>query len=435
MTKLIELKANINQSDHRGWTPLIISVYQNNEEIVSTLLASNCDIEKKDCVTSKQFGKQAIDRAKTVKMIELLKSALAKQRKSNRLKSPSRSGNSPSPSLNSSPRRVLKPVSSASNLKSSSPSPDKSKFVQVPQNNSSNYSSFKTSPRRNSADFPNHSPLASNRSCSLSRSPSDKGLSIDFRKQLREKIDKKTRERMNEAQNAILNKWQGILIRNVREIVQETDLKLRGNWKVLLEGKGKDVMSRIKEFNGKAFDVISKGKLQKKGFVDQVAGGVDELVVESISKFQLQFTDAVEKSLENRIQAKVAQLMERTQAEVQGVVGDFILQAFGKVGLGGFGGRVESERSGRSERSLRSENTEKSALSRASAKSDFVGRVDKSSKFGAVNKSEKSQFDFQGKALLIKPKMNTGKPGSSMPQMNIASTLQEFLKFEQIPQK
>ena len=52
VTKLIELKANVNQADHRGWTPLIISVYQNNEEIVSTLLAANCDIEKKDCVIS-----------------------------------------------------------------------------------------------------------------------------------------------------------------------------------------------------------------------------------------------------------------------------------------------------------------------------------------------------------------------------------------------
>jgi ankyrin repeat protein len=50
VNKLIEHKANLNQSDHRGWTPLIISVYQNNEDIVASLLEAACDIEKKDCV-------------------------------------------------------------------------------------------------------------------------------------------------------------------------------------------------------------------------------------------------------------------------------------------------------------------------------------------------------------------------------------------------
>jgi ankyrin repeat protein len=53
VSKLIELKANVNQADHRGWTPLIISVYQNNEEVADLLLEAGCDIEKKDCVVFK----------------------------------------------------------------------------------------------------------------------------------------------------------------------------------------------------------------------------------------------------------------------------------------------------------------------------------------------------------------------------------------------
>ena len=374
-------------------------------------------------------------------MIEMLKSALARQRKSNRLKFPSRSINSPHPSTPSkpepSPKRPLRTASSSGNLKldsnpSSSSSPDKSKFRQVPQNNSSNYSSFKTVPRRNSADLRSESPLASNRSGSVARSPSEKGLSIDFRKQLREKIDKKARERMSEAQNEIYYKWQGILFNNIREIVHETDQSLRKNWKGLLDGKGKEAMSRLKEFSFKSFEVIRQSKLQKKVLVGKVAGGFDELVAESISKFQYKFTNAVEKNLEAQVQRRVSSLMEKTQVQLEGIAGDFILQAFAKVALDGSANRDDSERSRkteRSERSIRSENTEKSA------KSDLVGRDDKSSKLSFANKSGNSQFALQGKAPMVKAKMNTGKPGNSMPQINIASTLQGFLKFEQVSQK
>ena len=124
--------------------------------------------------------------------------------------------------------------------------------------------------------------------------------------------------------------------------------------------------------------------------------------------------------------------MEKTQVQLEGIAGDFILQAFAKVALDGSANRDDSERSRkteRSERSIRSENTEKSA------KSDLVGRDDKSSKLSFANKSGNSQFALQGKAPMVKAKMNTGKPGNSMPQINIASTLQGFLKFEQVSQK
>jgi uncharacterized protein len=50
---LLSHKPDINASDQRGWTPLIIAVYQNHEKIVSLLLDYGCNIEKKDTVRHK----------------------------------------------------------------------------------------------------------------------------------------------------------------------------------------------------------------------------------------------------------------------------------------------------------------------------------------------------------------------------------------------
>lgn len=50
MRTLLQYKADPNIADQRGWTPLIISVYQGHERIVNLLLEFGCDIEKKDCV-------------------------------------------------------------------------------------------------------------------------------------------------------------------------------------------------------------------------------------------------------------------------------------------------------------------------------------------------------------------------------------------------
>lgn len=52
MRKLLSFKADVNIADHRGWTPLIIAVYQNHEKVVEVLLEHGCDIEKKDTVSS-----------------------------------------------------------------------------------------------------------------------------------------------------------------------------------------------------------------------------------------------------------------------------------------------------------------------------------------------------------------------------------------------
>ncbi|CAG9314155.1 unnamed protein product [Blepharisma stoltei] len=65
---LINQGAIVDQPDQRGWTPLIISVYHDYTEIVELLLQAGADIEHQD-----SFGKKAIDRAKNVEIISLLR--------------------------------------------------------------------------------------------------------------------------------------------------------------------------------------------------------------------------------------------------------------------------------------------------------------------------------------------------------------------------
>jgi len=75
---LLENNVDVNASDQRGWTPLIISVYHNYTTIVEILLEAGADWNHRDC-----FGKQAIDRAKTPEMIALLQNSITERRIAN----------------------------------------------------------------------------------------------------------------------------------------------------------------------------------------------------------------------------------------------------------------------------------------------------------------------------------------------------------------
>ncbi|CAG9330429.1 unnamed protein product [Blepharisma stoltei] len=65
---LLSRGVKVNQPDQRGWTPLIISVYHNYAGIVELLLQAGSDIDHQD-----SFGKNAIDRAKNVEMISMIR--------------------------------------------------------------------------------------------------------------------------------------------------------------------------------------------------------------------------------------------------------------------------------------------------------------------------------------------------------------------------
>lgn len=81
MQSLLSHGANPNTPDHRGWTPLISAVHHDHLETAQLLLSHNARIELKDSVQSSQFGKMALDRAKSQKMADLLQQALKSRRK------------------------------------------------------------------------------------------------------------------------------------------------------------------------------------------------------------------------------------------------------------------------------------------------------------------------------------------------------------------
>ena len=320
-------------------------------------------------------------------MIDMIKTALAKQRKSSRLKSPARSVRSFTPS--STPKSVK---------------------VEIQRKRSSG-----SLGHRNSIEIRPLTPNSTNRSSPMYRASSERSLSIDFRKQLREKIDKKTREKTSGIESGLYTKWNSILNNCVQNTVRDFDLVQRKNWKNLLDNKGKEVFSKLKEFTFKSFEVIRQSKLPKsqKSAQGVVAGGVDELVSESISKFQYLYTNQLEKNIEAQVEGKVRKMAVAARQEIFDLVQRSLNQAFFDRGQS----EEVEENSGRKWEN--SENLNKSWESKG--RKTAGGEVDK------WNKG--NDESFKGVAPKLKQKGGSGK---GTPQMNIASTLQEFLKFEQM---
>lgn len=73
---LLAAGAKVDTPDQRGWTPLMIAAYNDLRDIVTLLLTCKPNLDAKDCVTSSQFGKRAIDRAKSREVRHLLQEAL-----------------------------------------------------------------------------------------------------------------------------------------------------------------------------------------------------------------------------------------------------------------------------------------------------------------------------------------------------------------------
>lgn len=72
---LLAAGAQVDEADQRGWTPLMIAVYNDLRDIVEVLLAYKPNLDAKDCVISTQFGKKAIDRAKSSEIRTILQEA------------------------------------------------------------------------------------------------------------------------------------------------------------------------------------------------------------------------------------------------------------------------------------------------------------------------------------------------------------------------
>lgn len=342
-----------------------------------------------------------------MKMIEMIKSALAKQRKISRVKSPARVIRSTTPNSTSKVEKVEKVE------------------IQRKRSNGSVGS-------RHSFDNRPMTPGSTNRTSPLSRASSERSLSIDFRKQLREKIDKKTREKTSGIEHGLYTKWNSVLNNNIQSVIRDIDLSQRKNWKTLLDNKGKEVYSKLKEFTYKSFEVIRQSKLPKsqKSAQGVVAGGVDELVSESISKFQYKYSNQLEKTLETSIERQVRKLSSSAKQEIF----DFIQKSFNEAFF------MNDEFKDKGDKKWKnSENTDKIYENSEKSFKKFENSEISDKKWDVKGSKTTSgdadkwlkvdEESFKPNVPKMKPKVASTK---GTPQMNIASTLQEFLKFEQM---
>lgn len=339
-------------------------------------------------------------------MIEMIKGALAKQRKMSRVKSPARS------------------------MRSTTPKVEKVEKVEIQRKRSSG--SFGT---RHSFDARPLTPSSTNRTSPLSRASSERSLSIDFRKQLREKVDKKTREKTAGIEAGIYNKWNSILNNNIQSAIREVDLEQRKNWKNLLDCKGKEVYGKLKEFTYKSFEVIRQSKLPRsqKSAQGVVAGGVDELVSESISKFQYKYSNQLEKNLETQVERQVRKWSGLARQEIF----DFIQKSFSEAFFLNEETKENCEKIDKKWKNSEKvdkthENSEKSFKKYETSEVSEKKWDNKGVKTASGDVDKWAKIDdesFKPSIPKMKPKVTSGK---GTPQMNIASTLQEFLKFEQM---
>jgi hypothetical protein len=153
---------------------LIIAAYHNYLEIVKVLIASGADIAHKDSVTARQFGKQAMDRAKSAAIKEVISAGPAALR----LKVP-RSDYSPALSDRDSPKST--PRGTRARVIRKGPTP-KSRSSSAARSSVRNSSPLNSTESFRNPRIP--------RSSSISRETSEQHLAPDKRRQFRDEMDR-----------------------------------------------------------------------------------------------------------------------------------------------------------------------------------------------------------------------------------------------------
>ena len=184
----------------------------------------------------------------------------------------------------------------------------------------------------------------------LSRTSSEKSLSIDYRKLVREKVDKKTKESFKSFEKTILNKWTGLLMENLKEKIEEKKFLIFSSVKTCVESMTKEFYPRIKESSNRMVESLKKNKdlgnsnssrnlsraesrEKKESFQKsyQKNENIREMVKDIISKTQYKNTNDIEKIIESFVQRETRESISFIKQRLMSDIENSIFSAFAKI--------------------------------------------------------------------------------------------------------
>ena len=270
-------------------------------------------------------------------MIELLKAALAKARKGRTNgKSPARSVRSFTP--NRTPRAE---IDLSMPRRASAGRGDTSEKPLLGRNNSAGAKGLmqrktssenfdrKLSPMGRSGDLERRSftPRGS------SRSNFEKSLPVDFRKLIRDKVDRKMKEKFVGVEKDVYRKWGEMMRSAVKELVELRQKGLVQDVRGMVEGRFREIVPRLSEFANRSAEVLKQNKVQKpvRGTqrpVESTPGDIEELVKDTFSKAQYRASNAMERNIEAKVVRSMKTALDLNKQAIRNEVQKCVLAVF-----------------------------------------------------------------------------------------------------------
>lgn len=231
---------------------------------------------------------------------------------------------------------------------------------------------------------------------SLSRTSSEKSLSIDYRKLTKDKVDKKIKEKFENFEDIVHKKWNILLKNCLSDQIESKKAQLTSKLKGVLDSKTKDFYPRLKDFYNKAIDAVKQTKSANIISSPHKTLEIQDLIHDTLSKSQYKATNNVEKSIEVNVSKNLDNAIQIIKQSLMSELQSDFSEAFKELKSK----LIDSQK----------ENTVKNPFNMVSP--------EPSQRLLDISKS----FGIE--------KFSTGvKPGS---KINPGSTLQEFLKYEKM---
>lgn len=168
------------------------------------------------------------------------------------------------------------------------------------------------------------------------RSNSEKSLPLDFRKLVKEKVDKKVKEKLGELEKEIYKKWNEIGKVEVKDLAFEKEEWNSKELKGMVENRLKDMYPRLRDFVNKSVEVIKQHKPQYPAknigkSTEKPDSHLEELVNDTLSKAQYRSTNLVEKSIENNTLSYLKKSHTSAKQVIVTEVQNLIFSAIGEL--------------------------------------------------------------------------------------------------------
>lgn len=223
-------------------------------------------------------------------MIELLKSALSKMRK------------------------VARNNCSTSSLRSSTPTAARNSTIPNPL---MRRGSLETLGRRSSLEIRNSTPERP-KTGALQKTSSEKSLSIDFRRLIREKVDKKTRDKFGDYEGKLYKKWQPQMKNYINEFIQDSGDAINRTLRGMIEGKTKDMMGKLKEYTNRAFENVKMSQPTSRPRSEMKTPGddIDDVIDDYVSKSKHKCRNRIKKTLGTVVARQIKGSLGRLRSEL-----------------------------------------------------------------------------------------------------------------------